>query len=67
MATTEAAKIPITILSRCQRYDFKRITIDTIAGRLTELIGRENLDVEDKAVRYIARAADGIDIRIAML
>ncbi|MBB5266088.1 DNA polymerase-3 subunit gamma/tau [Catenibacillus scindens] len=59
LATTEAAKIPITILSRCQRYDFKRITIDTIAGRLTELIGRENLDVEDKAVRYIARAADG--------
>ena len=46
-------------MSRCQRYDFKRITIDTIAGRLTELIGRENLDVEDKAVRYIARAADG--------
>ncbi len=59
LATTEAHKIPITILSRCQRYDFKRITIDTIAGRLTELIQRENLNVEDKAVHYIARAADG--------
>lgn len=59
LATTEAHKIPITILSRCQRYDFKRITIDTIAGRLFDLIRRENLDVEDKAVRYIARAADG--------
>ncbi len=59
LATTEAHKIPITILSRCQRYDFKRITIDTIADRLFELIRREELDVEDKAVRYIARAADG--------
>lgn len=59
LATTEAHKIPITILSRCQRYDFKRITIDTIAGRLSDLIQREGLDVEEKAVHYIARAADG--------
>lgn len=59
LATTESHKIPVTILSRCQRYDFKRISIDTIADRLRELIGRENLDVEDKAVRYIARMADG--------
>ena len=59
LATTEAHKIPITILSRCQRYDFKRITIETLAGRLQELIDREQLDVEEKAVSYIARAADG--------
>lgn len=59
LATTEAHKIPITILSRCQRYDFKRITIETIAGRLQELIDREALDVEPKAVQYIARSADG--------
>ena len=59
LATTEAHKIPITILSRCQRYDFKRISIDTIASRLTDLIGREQWDVEEKAVRYIARMADG--------
>lgn len=59
LATTEAHKIPITILSRCQRYDFKRITIDTIAGRLRELIDKEQWEVEEKAVRYIARAADG--------
>lgn len=59
LATTEAHKIPVTILSRCQRYDFKRITIDTIAARLTELIGKEQWDVEDKAVRYIAKMADG--------
>lgn len=59
LATTEAHKIPITILSRCQRYDFKRITIDTIAARLNELIEKEVLDVEPRAVRYIAKAADG--------
>lgn len=59
LATTEAHKIPITILSRCQRYDFKRISIDTIADRLSELIEKEQLDVEEKAVRYIARMADG--------
>lgn len=59
LATTEAHKIPITILSRCQRYDFKRITIETISERLRELIGKEQLDVEDKAVRYIAKMADG--------
>ena len=59
LATTEAHKIPITILSRCQRYDFRRITIDTIAERLQELVDREGMDVEEKAIRYIARAADG--------
>lgn len=59
LATTEAHKIPVTILSRCQRYDFKRITIDTISARLRELIDREHWDVEDKAVRYIAKMADG--------
>lgn len=59
LATTEAHKIPITILSRCQRYDFKRISIETIARRLQELIEKEQWDVEDKAVRYIAKMADG--------
>ena len=59
LATTEANKIPVTILSRCQRYDLKRISIETIADRLRELIAKEQWDVEDKAVRYLARAADG--------
>lgn len=59
LATTEVHKIPITILSRCQRYDFRRITVDTIAERLGELAGKEGLDVEDRALRYIAKAADG--------
>lgn len=59
LATTEAHKIPITILSRCQRYDFRRITADTIAARLQELMDKEGNDVEEKAIRYIAKAADG--------
>lgn len=59
LATTEAHKIPVTILSRCQRYDFRRITIETIAGRLLELMEEEQVEVEEKAIRYIARAADG--------
>ena len=59
LATTEAHKIPITILSRCQRYDFKRITVETIADRLMELMKEEGNDVEEKAIRYIAKAADG--------
>lgn len=59
LATTEAHKIPITILSRCQRYDFKRISIDTIEKRLRELVDRERVEAEEKALRYIARTADG--------
>ena len=59
LATTEAHKIPITILSRCQRYDFRRISIDTIAGRLTDLMKKEQVNVEERAIRYIAKAADG--------
>ena len=59
LATTEVHKIPITILSRCQRYDFHRISIDTIAARLSELMEKEGVEVEDKAIRYIAKAADG--------
>lgn len=59
LATTESHKIPITILSRCQRYDFKRISIDTISNRLLDLMEREHVEVEEKAIRYIAKAADG--------
>ena len=59
LATTEAHKIPVTILSRCQRYDFKRISQTEIAGRLRELLAREQVEAEEKAIRYIAKAADG--------
>lgn len=59
LATTEVHKIPITILSRCQRYDFKRISIETIADRMQELVDAEQMQVEGKALRYIAKVADG--------
>lgn len=59
LATTEAHKIPITILSRCQRYDFRRISIGTISDRLMELMEKEQVEVEEKAIRYIAKKADG--------
>lgn len=59
LATTEAHRIPVTILSRCQRYDFKRISLETIAGRLRELTKAEKIEVEEKALFYVARAADG--------
>ena len=59
LATTEVHKIPITILSRCQRYDFKRISLETIAGRLRQLTEAEHIEVEDKALMYVAKAADG--------
>ncbi len=59
LATTEVHKLPITILSRCQRYDFKRISIDTITERMQELLLAENVQAEEKALRYIAKTADG--------
>ena len=59
LATTEVHMIPITILSRCQRYDFRRITIDTIAARLQDLMNREGISAEERALRYVAKAADG--------
>ena len=59
LATTEVHKIPITILSRCQRYDFKRISLETIGDRLRELTRAEHIEVEDRALMYIAKAADG--------
>ena len=59
LATTEVHKIPITILSRCQRYDFKRITIDTISDRIKELVEKEQVRIEERAIRYIAKTADG--------
>ncbi len=59
LATTEAGRIPVTILSRCQRYDFRRIGTDIIAGRLKELTDQEGVETEEKALRFIARAGDG--------
>lgn len=59
LATTEVHKIPITILSRCQHYDFKRISIETITDRMRDLMQEEQVEVEEKALRYVAKTADG--------
>lgn len=59
LATTEPHKIPATILSRCQRYDFKRISTDVIAKTLGFYLEEEEIEADEKAVRYIAKVADG--------
>ncbi|MBP5153085.1 MAG: DNA polymerase III subunit gamma/tau [Lachnospiraceae bacterium] len=59
LATTEVHKLPVTILSRCQRYDFKRIGVDDISARIRELLDIEKLEADDAAIAYIARSADG--------
>ncbi|UQA60799.1 DNA polymerase III subunit gamma/tau [Polyangium aurulentum] len=58
-ATTEVHKIPVTILSRCQRYDFKLLSAQTIAARLRYVLEQENVAFEDGAVAVIAREAAG--------
>lgn len=59
LATTEVQKVPATILSRCQRYDFQRITADKIAGRLEYVAGQENIELDHSAAELIGRLADG--------
>ncbi len=59
LATTEAHKIPVTIKSRCQRYDFRRIPLEVIADRLEELMRREEISATREALLYVAKAADG--------
>ncbi len=59
LATTEVHKIPVTVLSRCQRYDFRRISNETITARLRQLTEGEGADCEEKALQYIAKKADG--------
>ena len=59
LATTESHKVPVTIRSRCQRYDFRRIEYTTIADRMEDLLQRENVPATREALEYIARAADG--------
>ncbi len=58
-ATTESDKIPATIISRCQRYDFKRIPIELITGRLREVCGKSGIRATDDALRLIASRSDG--------
>ena len=58
-ATTESDKIPATIISRCQRYDFKRIPLDLITARLREVCGKSGIKASDDALRLIASRSDG--------
>ena len=58
-ATTEVHKVPATILSRCQRFDFRRNTIEEITGRLAFIAKKENLDISDDALLLLAKKADG--------
>lgn len=59
LATTEVHKLPSTILSRCQRFDFKRIPPESIAERLKEVANKENMQLSDDGAMLIARIADG--------
>lgn len=58
-ATTEPHKLPITILSRCQRFDFKRVPLIKIVGRLREIANQEGITISDAALALIARKGDG--------
>ena len=58
-ATTEARKIPVTVLSRCQRFDLRRVDADQLAKHLGNIAARENATAEDGALALIGRAADG--------
>ncbi|MEG1871085.1 MAG: DNA polymerase III subunit gamma/tau, partial [Peptostreptococcaceae bacterium] len=59
LATTEPHKIPATILSRCQRFDFKRVTVKDITSRMKKICLEENIEVEEKALNLIARNSQG--------
>lgn len=59
LATTEPHKIPLTIISRCQRFDFRRITAESIVGRLETVLNAQEIESEPHALAVIARAAEG--------
>jgi len=59
LATTEPHKIPLTIISRCQRFDFRRITSQSIVNRMKLIVEQSGVNCEEKALQMIARAADG--------
>ena len=59
LATTDPQKVPLTIISRCQRFDFKRIDEQSILSRLKEICSLENISIEDEALLEIARISDG--------
>jgi DNA polymerase III subunit gamma/tau len=58
-ATTEIRKVPVTVLSRCQRFDLRRVDADVLVGHLSNIAKKENVEVEPEALGIIARAAEG--------
>lgn len=59
LATTEVHKIPVTILSRCQRYDFKKVSVDKIKEQLASITSKEEIKIQDETLYIIAQEADG--------
>ena len=59
LATTEVRKIPVTILSRCQRFDLKRVSLENLFTHLKNILKKENGKISDDAVKLIARASEG--------
>ena len=59
LATTEAHKVPLTIISRCQRYDFRRIPLSEMSQKLAELCGAEGVEATEEALEILARSATG--------
>ena len=59
LATTEPHKVPATILSRCQRFDFRAVKESDIENRIREIVSKENVVIDDDAIKLIARSADG--------
>lgn len=59
LATTEAHKVPLTIISRCQRFDFRRIPLDQMAAKLAEICDAERIEASPDALRLISRVANG--------
>src|SRR5947208_2123052 len=58
-ATTEIRKVPVTVLSRCQRFDLRRVDADVLIANLASIAAKEGVEVEQDALRAIARAAEG--------
>ncbi|WP_243293079.1 DNA polymerase III subunit gamma/tau [Bacillus sp. FJAT-47783] len=59
LATTEPHKIPLTIISRCQRFDFRRISVQSIVARMNDIVENQQINVQQEALQVIASAADG--------
>ena len=59
LATTEARKIPVTILSRCQRFDLKRVSVDKLFKHLKDIQEQEGGKIDDDAIMLIARSSEG--------